>query len=274
MENDERSFRAFEQAGWEDATVVAGYDEYLSALTTQSIDVLLEAVAIGDGSRLLDVATGPGYVAHAAAQLGAAVIGVDFSASQVHMAREKYPTLRFEQADAQALPFEADSFDAVVCAFGMCHFPQPRLALSEAFRVLRPGGRIAFSVWDVPERAIGFGAVYDAIRAHGSMDVGLPVGPNFFMFSDPAQCNEALSAAGFVSPSFRSVPQVWRMTHPDAVFDIIAGVTVRAAATLRRQEPGAIEAIKAAVRETVMRYKYSNGYEVPTPAVLAAAVKP
>ena len=190
------------------------------------------------------------------------------------MARENYPTVRFEQGDAEALPFDPDTFDAVVNAFGMCHFPNPDVALQEAFRVLRRGGRMAFTVWDTPERALGFGAVYAAIRAHGSMDVGLPAGPNFFLFSDPGQSTKALLKAGFVSPSCRQVPQAWRVSDPDEVFEVLTKGTVRAAATLRAQSPGAREAIKAALRETVMAYKRGEYFEVPTPAVLATAVKP
>ena len=190
------------------------------------------------------------------------------------MARERYPTVRFEQADAEALPFETDTFDAVVVAFGMCHLPNPDLALREAFRVLKRGGRVAFTVWDAPERAVGLGAVYAAVRAHGSMDVGLPAGPNFFLFSDPEQCTEALRSAGFVSPSFRQVPQVWRIAAPDKLFEVLSEGTVRASATLRAQSPRAREAIRAAVRETVATYKHGDQFEVPMPAVLAAAVKP
>jgi len=190
------------------------------------------------------------------------------------MARERYPAVRFEQADAEALPFDPDTFDAVVNAFGMCHFPNPEVALREAFRVLKRGGRVAFTVWDTPEKAVGLGAVYAAIRAHGSMDVGLPAGPNFFLFSDPVQSTKALLTAGFVSPSCRQIPQVWRVSDPDEIFEVVANGTVRAAATLRAQSPGAREAIKAAMRDTVTAYKRGEDFEVPTPAVLATAVKP
>lgn len=274
MANTDQSFREFEQAGWEDPDVVAKYHGHLSDLTNQSIGVLLEAAGVCSGSRVLDVATGAGYVAGAAAKLGAEATGVDFSARQVRMAREQYSNVRFEQADAEALPFDPDTFDAVVSAFGMCHFPNPEVALKEACRVLKRGGRVAFTVWDVPERAVGFGAVYAAIRAHGSLDVGLPAGPNFFLFSDPEQSTKALLSSGFVSPSFRQVPQVWRVSDPDVIFEAVTEGTVRAAATLRAQSPGAREAIKAALRDTVMTYRRGEYYEVPNPAVLATAVKP
>jgi ubiquinone/menaquinone biosynthesis C-methylase UbiE len=274
MANSGQSFREFEQAGWENPGVVTGYHEHLSSVTTQSTQALLDAAGIGDRSRVLDVATGAGYVASAAAERGAEPIGVDFSAAQVRMAREKYPTVRFEQADAEALPFEADTFDAVVNGFGMCHLSDPDLALREAFRVLKRGGRVAFSVWAAPERAVGIGAVYAAVRAHGSLDVGLPVGPNFFLFSDPEQSMKALRSAGFASPEVRQISQVLRMATPEKLFEVIAEGTVRAAAMLSAQSPPAMEAIRAALRETVAAYKLGDYYDLPMPAVVATAAKP
>lgn len=273
MASSTQSFREFEQAGWENPRVVIKYHEHLSAVTTQSIGALLDAAGVREGSRLLDVATGAGYVAGAAAQRGAKATGIDFSAGQVRMARDTYPAVQFEQADAEALPFESGTFDAVVNGFGMCHLPNPDVALREAFRVLERGGRVAFAVWDVPERAVGFGAVYAAIRAHGSMDVGLPTGPNFFFFSDPEQSTKALRDAGFASPSCKQVPQVWRLSYPDELFEVLTEGSVRAAATIRSQSPGAKAAIRAALRETVMTYKRGDHFEVPMPAVIAAAVK-
>jgi SAM-dependent methyltransferase len=274
MAHSSQPFRDFERAGWEDAGVGTTYHTHLSDVTTQSVDALLDAAAVRNGSRVLDVVTGAGYVAGAAAQRGAEVMGIDFSAAQVHMARERYPAVRFEQADAEALPFEPDTFDAVVNGFGMCHFPDPDVALREAFRVLKRGGRVAFTVWDTPERAVGFGAVYAAVRAHGSLDVGLPAGPNFFLFSDPEQSTTALRHAGFVSPSCRQMPQVWRIADPDELFEVITEGTVRAAATLRAQRPQARAAIRAALRDTVTAYKRGQYFEVPMPAVVATAAKP
>ena len=106
MASSTQSFREFEQAGWENPRVVIKYHEHLSAVTTQSIGALLDAAGVREGSRLLDVATGAGYVAGAAAQRGAKATGIDFSAAQVRMARDTYPAVQFEQADAEALPQE------------------------------------------------------------------------------------------------------------------------------------------------------------------------
>ena len=106
------------------------------------------------------------------------------------------------------------------------------------------------------------------------MDIGLPVGPNFFLFSDPEHSASVLRDAGFVSPSFRQVPQVWRVEDADDVFNVIAKGSVRAGATLRAQSPSSREAIKRAMRETVTGYKRGDHFEVPAPAVLASALKP
>jgi len=269
-----QSFREFEVAGWQDTSVCSNYDHHLSALTTQAIGALLDAAGIQRGTRVLDVATGAGYAAAAAAERGADATGVDFSASQVTLARTRNPKLRFEQSDADALPFPAESFDSVVSNFGMCHFPDPNAAMREAFRVLTPAGRVAFTVWSTPEKAVGFGAIYGAVRAHGSLDVGLPAGPNFFLFSDPEQCRRVLIEAGFHAPLVSEIKQVWRVSAPEQVFDIILQGSVRAAAMLRGQTPEARAAIRSTVRDTISAYRKGPSYEVPMPAVLATAAKP
>lgn len=273
MSESTGAFRGFEYAGWTDDGVCVEYDKHFGAVTTQSVPPLLEAARVKRGSKVLDICTGAGYAAGLAAARGAEATGVDFSATQLAMARRRYPTATFDQCDGDVLPYPDASFDAVVNSFGMPHFADPDAAIREAFRVLRSGGRFAFTVYDIPQRAIGLGAVYAAVQAHGKTSVSLPAGPNYFLLSDPAESEGRLVAAGFQAVSITQVPQTWRVSSPDEIFDAVVHGSVRAAATLKGQSSEAADTIRAAVRERLSAYKVGDRYEVPMPAVLVAATK-
>ena len=265
------SFHDFEQAGWQRAA--RHYPDAFGGLTAQAIGPLLDAVGAGPGVRLLDVATGPGYVAGAAAERGASVTGVDFSTAMIAEARRREPGVDFRDGDAEALPFPDQSFDAVVMSFGLLHLARPEAALAEARRVLVPGGRSAFTVWAMPDEAVAFGIALRAIETHGRLDVPLPIGPPFFHFSDPEECRRSLTAAGLVRVTVRHVPLLWRLSSPDAVFDALSRGAVRTAALLEAQSPEALAAIQSTIRAAVASYARGAAIELPMPAVLAAAAR-
>jgi SAM-dependent methyltransferase len=266
------AFRAFEHAGWQ--SVAAAYDQVFQQLTTQTVDALLDAAGVTHGTRLLDVATGPGYLARAAARRGARVSAVDFSGVMVARAQQASPELDFREADATALPFADESCDAVCMNYGLLHLAEPELALDEAWRVLASGGRFAFSVWASPEQARGLGIVLDAIRSYGNLAVPLPAGPPFFRFSDAEESQRVLRARGFVEPRVVSLEQSWRVPSVDALFEALLQGTVRTAGLLRAQTPGTLAMIRAAVVAASARYRASDGLVLPMPAVVASALKP
>jgi len=269
---DPDAFRDFEHAGW--TSNVSEYEAAFARVTSQAIGPLLDAVDLRPGARFLDVATGPGYVAAAAAARGARAVGVDFSAPMVAHARTINPAVEFQEGDAEALPFPDRSFDAVVMNFGMLHLARPERAMTQAARVLKPGGCFAFTVWAKPEEAVGFGIILRAIQSHGNPGVQLPQGPSFFRFSDPAECDRTLREAGFLNVRVTSLPQVWRFNVPDELFDAIYNGGVRIKAILRAQSSEALEAIRTAAREAAKNFIRHGIIELPMPAILASAAKP
>jgi len=271
---DYQPFKLLEHSGWSESGVSRTYETWFTALTSQSIEPLLEAVGAGPGVRLLDVATGPGHLARQAADLGASVIGVDVSPAMVEMAQGLYPEVEFRAGDAESLPFPDVSFDAVVMNYGLLHLSRPELAIAEVFRVLRPGGRFAFTVWAPPSVARGFGSILEAVQTKGDPSVPLPPGPPFFRFADAGESAAALKAAGFKAPSAKEFSQRWQLPSADALLEVFEEGTVRTRALLKGQTPAAMMAIRAAVNDAAQAFATPEGLDIPMPAVLSFAAKP
>jgi demethylmenaquinone methyltransferase / 2-methoxy-6-polyprenyl-1,4-benzoquinol methylase len=102
----------------------------------------VDLARVGPGDRALDVATGTGDLAIELASRGASVVGSDFSEGMLARARAKAPGLRWEQADAMALPYADGEFAAATVGFGARNFGDLAQGLREMVRVVRPGGRV------------------------------------------------------------------------------------------------------------------------------------
>lgn len=274
MTQDYQPFKLLEHAGWSESGVSQTYETWFTSLTSQSIVPLLDAVETGAGVRLLDVATGPGHLASLAAERGASVTGVDVSPAMVEIAQGFYPAVEFRAGDAEDLPFPPDSFDAVVMNYGLLHLSRPELAIAEAFRVLRSGGRFAFTVWAPPNVARGFGLILESVQAKGNPDVPLPPGPPFFRFANPDESRAALEAAGFSDSRVVNLPQRWLLPNADALLEVFEEGTVRTRALLKGQTPAAMQAVRAAVHEATQAFAAPGGLDIPMPAVLSSARKP
>jgi demethylmenaquinone methyltransferase/2-methoxy-6-polyprenyl-1,4-benzoquinol methylase len=107
---------------------------------------------VGPGDRALDVATGTGDLAIALASRGADVVGSDFSEGMLARARRKAPAIRWEQADALALPYADDEFAAATVGFGARNFGDLQQGLREMARVVRPGGRVVILEITTPRK--------------------------------------------------------------------------------------------------------------------------
>lgn len=270
--NNPGKFFDFERAGW--SASIVGYDEGFGEVSRQTVAPTLDAVNLRGGMRLLDVCCGPGMLTQGAMQRGATAIGVDFP-DVIALARKRAPGVEFQAGDAQALQFADNSFDAVVCGYGVMHVPDPEEAMREMLRVVRPGGRVAITVWDSRTPNNGFGLVYGAVRAHGNMNVPLPHGADFFQFSTPEKMRAALEEIGFIGVAAKELHQAWHVKSPAQVFDAIRTGTVRARALLAAQSEAAMPAIRRWFDETVGAMgSPDKGYDVPLPAIIGSGAKP
>ena len=114
------------------------------------------AVAPRAGETILDVAAGTGTSSASLARNGASVVAADFSEGMIEVGRQRQagnPFVRFVQADAMALPFDDDAFDAVTISFGLRNIVDPKKALAEFYRVVKPGGRVVICEFSQPPLA-------------------------------------------------------------------------------------------------------------------------
>ena len=262
------SFFELEQTGWERA---APYYEACWTDTELFVDALLDAADVGPGTRLLDVACGPGLVSEAAAARGATPVGVDFAPAMVAAARARCPGLEFAVGDAQALQFPDRAFDGVTMNFGILHLSEPERALAEARRVLAPGGRFAFTAWIADGNAVAE-IVDTAVAAH-AVPVELPHGPPFYRFADPQEAARAVVDAGFAADTVRidTKTRVVRFPTAELLFEAELKAGVRTAAVLARQPADRLDRIRTAIVDGVRRYADDDGFALPVVARVISA---
>jgi len=133
------------------STWIAGDFGEIARIYTRDAESFIKRRDFKPGTKVLDVACGTGNLALPAARAGAVVTGVDIAPNLVEQARENAKRegldVRFDEGDAEALPYKDGSFDAVVTMFGAMFAPRPDLVAAELKRVCRPGGVIAMANW-------------------------------------------------------------------------------------------------------------------------------
>ncbi|HEU4424724.1 MAG TPA: methyltransferase domain-containing protein [Pilimelia sp.] len=265
---DADAFNAWEAQGWQECA--EAYHRHFTSLTSRVIEPLLDLAEVGPGSRVLDVACGPGFLGAAGAERGATATGVDSAAAMVELAGRLHPRVEFIQVNAERLPFADASFDAVVGNLAILHLGRPEQAVRGFARVLSAGGMLALSTWDHPAAGRLPGIFFEAIHeSDASAPADIPAGPPFFRFADETEFTRLLDEAGFSDVAVRTVAFTHRLPSADAMWDWMVEGTVRAGALVRRQPEAVAARIRAALRRLAAEYASDGGLDLPVSVKIA-----
>lgn len=267
-------FAALERREWNTASVAQGYAARFAAAADMAVPALVSASGAGPGLHILDLCCGQGNVAAGLLAAGARVTALDFSAAMLALARTAAPGATFVAADAMATGLPDAAFDGATMGFGMPHVPDPPAALAEAARLLKPGARLAYSVWDGAAPDSAFSIVFGAIARHGDPAIALPPGPGATDFAEPSRAFPALVQAGFTDPQIAAVASHWIADSADAPYHFFLNGTARGGALLRPQPPERRDAIRAAVADAIRRaHGPGPPFTIPIPSVVISATR-
>lgn len=263
-------------------TVFAGsipaiYDRYMVPLLFAPYARLVaERARVLEPSRILETAAGTGTVTAALHEAlpDAQIVATDLNQPMLDLAaaRIRSAKVRFEQADAQSLPFADASFDLVVCQFGIMFVPDKVRANAEARRVLRDGGRYMLVIWDRVERNLATRAAGEAVARLFPDDAASFYERIPFRYHDPAIIEHDLLAAGFDDIEFETVELRSRaLSARDAAMGLCQGSPMRT--EIEKQGPDALERATAAAEQALRPFESPDGLDAPISAHLVTAIR-
>lgn len=267
------SFTETELQGWR--RNAAHYDALCLPATSQAFQPVLDALGDIRKRAVLEMACGTGHLARLLSVKGAHVTAIDFAPEMIELARREAPAATFKEADCERLPFAEASFEGVACCFGALHFERPDAVFSQAYRVLKPGGKFVFTIWRGPEDGGEFlGMILGVYQLHADMNVNLPAGPAMFDLADKARTTERLTRIGFEDTVIRDFDVVWSAPNPRGVSEIVELGMVRTRMILDLQTPQRRKAILQAIEHRARQHSGEGPFQMKSGVRLFSAMKP
>jgi SAM-dependent methyltransferase len=243
-------------------------------------DWLVGELAPRHGETVLELGAGTGDTGFEVAAIvgaGGRLISSDFSADMLEVARRRgaetgLSNVDYRVIDAESIDLDTDSVDGVLCQSGYMLMAEPGAALAETRRVLRPGGRVALSVWGTPERN-PWGAIGAMILVQrGHMSPPRPGAPGVFSMASEERTRELLEGAGFTNVRTEEVPVLFAFRDLDDYESWAMEVAGPLAMVLRGLAKTEREALRVELADAFTPFAAANGgYELPGVALCAAA---
>jgi len=270
MESDE--FRKASKNVWD--KMAQGWDvnrEYMWETSKPVGEWMVEKLSPSKGQTLLELAAGVGDTGFVAAKLigdEGRLISTDFSPAMVDGARRRADELGIANAefyvmDAEKLDLETESIDGVLCRWGYMLMGDPGEALKETRRVLKPGGRLCFSVFAGPELNPWAALPARALIEGGFMEAPAPGTPGILALGDKERLSNMLIAAGFDDHLIEEVPITWRHDDLEDYWRFLTEVAGAIAAVIESLSQDEQVAAKEAMQSAVVDYQTESGIALP-----------
>jgi len=247
-------------------------------------EVLMEELCLIEGQAVLDVAGGSGEPSLTiAARVGPTgsvtstdVVAEMVSAAQDEAKRRGLTNIAFRQCAADSLPFENNSFDAVVCRFGIMFFPDPLAALREMLRVTKREGAIALAVWGKSELNPFSYLINNVVARY--CDLGAPADPNApgaFRFAEPGSLSRILKAAGAREIRERVLKfQITAPISPAQFWELRSETSGTLREKLAALSPVQVDLLAQEAQEAVREFFSNDQMSIPAQIIILAAHKP
>lgn len=267
MNFDTTQFKRIERAGYNRIG-----PRYLAAAAARDelATALIRAAGLQPAQRVLDLASGPGLLAHAAQEaIGASGLAIASDISEGQLAC--CPDLLRVAADGEALPFADGSFDRVLCGLGLMFFPDDLAALREIHRLLRPDGLLALSVWGRAEQVPLVETALACLRR--LLPPPKVARPSIFRFGDAEALGRRLASADFHEIDIQEFRLTAHFSDAGAYWQGFLDLAGGAAESLARLPAAKQQALAAAVAADLAPHAVADGYRL-TSTVLVVTARP